>query len=238
MEKIIERVQKLLKLAGNNTNENEALAALEKAQAILAEHNLTMAEIGELPEAESEDQKRQRFDTETNMPERYNRWIWNAVGKANGCYVVSCRPNPKAYRTIYTMVGRRVNTIVATQMALYLCQTMKRLCNEAAKAEGRKDFPWKNAYLVGMASRLCQRIAEMRIKQEQQTTGNALVLWSAEEDKLNRAFAETVFSKLSTVKKTSVRYNGAALAKGGQDANKVSLVQQVGASARTAPKLS
>lgn len=237
MEKIIERVQKLLKLAGNNTNENEALAALEKAQAILAEHNLTMAEIGDLPEAESEDQKRQTLDTETNMPERYNRWIWNAVGKANGCYVVSCRPNPKKYRTVYTMVGRRVNTIVATQMALYLCQTMKRLCNQAAKDAGRTDFNWKNAYLIGMATRLCQRIAEMRTKQEQQATGNALVVWSAEEDKLNRAFAEAAFPGIRSIKKSSVKYNGAAMAKGGADANNVSLVQQVGASTRSANQL-
>ena len=41
-EKIIERIRKLLALAGNNPNEAEAALAMEKAQAELALHNLSM----------------------------------------------------------------------------------------------------------------------------------------------------------------------------------------------------
>lgn len=43
--KIIERIRKLLSLAGNNPNENEAAIALAKAQELMLEHGLT-----ELPE--------------------------------------------------------------------------------------------------------------------------------------------------------------------------------------------
>ncbi len=240
-DKIIDRVKKLLALAGNNANENEALAAMQKAHAILAEHNLTMAEVGALGDAVSADEVRDSLHTETNMPERYNRWVWNAVAKANSCFLFSCRPNPKKYQTIYTMVGRRINTIVATQMAIYLCQTMKRLCAEEVARTGRKEHAYKNAYLVGMALRLTARIAEMKAQYKadaasKAATGpansaNALVLWSENEEKENRAHVENEMKvKLHTSKRVAeVKYNTDALAAGKRDADKVSLSQQVGA---------
>ena len=42
-QEIMNKVQKLLALAGNNPNENEAQAAYAKAQAIIAEYNLDMS---------------------------------------------------------------------------------------------------------------------------------------------------------------------------------------------------
>src|SRR5512147_128379 len=47
LDKIIAKVQKLLALAGNNPNEAEALAAMERAHAILAEYNLSLADVKE-----------------------------------------------------------------------------------------------------------------------------------------------------------------------------------------------
>ena len=224
MQKIIDRVQKLLALAGNNANENEALAALEKAHAILAEHNMTMAEVGDRPETQSADQQRDSLNTDTNMPERYNKWVWQAVAQANSCLMFSFRPNPKKYQTIYTLVGRRVNIVVATQMALYLCQTMKRLAAEHCRAEGRSDFHYKNAYLTGMALRLVQRINEMKA-----TQGSALVLWSGEEEKANRAHVSDAMKvELKQTKAvTHIKYNAKAMHAGSRDADKVSLSQQV-----------
>lgn len=45
-EKILEKVKKLLALAGNNPSQEEAQAAAAKAQALLAEYNLTLEETG------------------------------------------------------------------------------------------------------------------------------------------------------------------------------------------------
>jgi hypothetical protein len=247
VQKIIDRVQKLLALAGNNANENEALAALEKAHAILAEHNLTMAEVGAAGQAEpNPDEVRDSLHTDTNMPERYNRWIWNAVAQANSCFMFSARPNPKRYQTIYTMVGRRINCVVATQMALYLCQTMKRLASEECKRVGCTDHAYKNAYLVGMAVRLCERIRKFKEESQAAAQGsapvatgsaNALVLWSENEERENRAHVENEMKvKLKSKKQVAnIRYNAAAMAAGERDAEKVSLSQQVaGRSPQTA----
>ena len=46
MEKIIEKIEKLFALAGNNPNENEAIAAAARAQELMAKYNLEMADLG------------------------------------------------------------------------------------------------------------------------------------------------------------------------------------------------
>lgn len=47
VEKILDRVKKILALAGNNPSEEEAKAAALKAQELLAKYNLSMADIGD-----------------------------------------------------------------------------------------------------------------------------------------------------------------------------------------------
>lgn len=55
---IIERIQKLLALSGNNSSVNEAQAALLMAQKLLVRHNLDMADVGSIrPPVENIDEK-------------------------------------------------------------------------------------------------------------------------------------------------------------------------------------
>ena len=44
-DSVIERVKKLLALAGSNTNVNEAAAAMARAQKLMLEHKLAAAEL-------------------------------------------------------------------------------------------------------------------------------------------------------------------------------------------------
>lgn len=226
MEKILERVRKLLALAGNNPNENEALAALEKAHGILAEHNLLIEEVRAAGDGKgSEDMERGAGKTDTNLPERHFRHVWSAVARAHFCVCASYRPNPKRYRTIYTMVGRRINVIVATQMALYLCQTMRRLASEEMARAGRRDHAYKNAYLVGLASRIVQRLMELT----ERAPGKGLVLYTGNEQELNAKFFEENLGGLKQKKQVSVAYNGEGFARGYVDGDRVSFSQQVAA---------
>ena len=51
---IISKIEKLLALAGNNPSEAEAQAALLKAQQLMAEHNLDMAQFEEAGKVKKE----------------------------------------------------------------------------------------------------------------------------------------------------------------------------------------
>lgn len=237
MEKILERVAKLLNLAGNNPNEAEAAAAIEKAHAILAEHNLTLAAV-QAHGQKVEQGDRDASKTGTKFSEKYYKWIWMACADLNYCKMFSHRPNPKLRDTYYTVVGRQVNVIVATQMAMYLCQTIRRLANEEAVRTGRKDHAFKNASLAGCATRLYHRIEALR-KQEVSSTGagnsNALAIWSGAEEEANAEFIEKVMGiKLRTaVARKAKAYDRSGYAAGAAAGEKVSLNQQVGGSANT-----
>lgn len=52
--KIISKIEKLLALAGNNPSEQEAQAALLKAQQLMAEHNLDMTQFQDRPQEKKE----------------------------------------------------------------------------------------------------------------------------------------------------------------------------------------
>lgn len=228
IDKIIERVQKLLALAGNNSNENEAAAAIEKAHAILADHNLSMATVEEhAPKGEDDD--RGALASDTNFSEIYFRQIWNAVGDLNYCKMFSTRPNPRKRKTVMTLVGRKVNTIIAAQLATYLCQTMIRLSNEAAKASLRTDFAFKNAFLAGCAVRLCQRIRDMKKKDAATGSGNALVLWSGREMELNTDFiAKSLGLNLVSRKSRQRPVDSQGYHAGHSAADRISFNQQLG----------
>jgi hypothetical protein len=223
LRKVIERVQKLLALAGNNTNENEALAAIEKAHAILAEHNLDLNEI-EAHEARPhtlEEEQRVRDDTDTTLSENYYGWIWNAVAKAHYCSAFVLRPSNRARQTYHILVGRQINVLVAKQLALYLCQTIRRLANEEAKRVGRSDHAFKNAFLAGAATRISQRVRDMKFGDAKQQ--NALVLWADEEFRKNAEFIGGTRER----KSRPTRYNVAGYKAGHAAGDRVSLAQQV-----------
>ncbi len=230
IDKIIERVQKLLALAGNNSNENEAAAAIEKAHAILAAHNLSMLNVqAHTTKIADEENERGALATDTNFSEKYYGWIWRAVAEANYCRVFMQRPNPKMRQTFYTVVGRKVNALVASQMATYLCQTVRRLTNEAAKTEGRGDHAFKNAYLAGIATRLYHRVTEMaKNKAEAVEVQNALVLWTGDEQAANDKFIKDMLkTDLKQSKGRTGKHDADGYLAGFEAGNKISLNQQV-----------
>lgn len=228
-DKIIERVQKLLALAGGNTNENEASAAVAKAHAILAEHNLSMQQV-EAHDASTggEGDERGALNTETKFFEKQWKWIWNTVAEANYCSMFSVRLPGEGRTTTYTVVGRKVNAVVASQLAMYLCVTVRRLANEAAKEAGRKDWAYKNAFITGCALRLCQRIKEQNETEATAPSGGALVLWTGKEQEKNAAFIkESLGLSLTVSKARRGRYDAAGLQAGRKAGDNVSLAQQV-----------
>jgi hypothetical protein len=241
-DKIIDKVQKLLNLAGNNPNEAEAAAAVKKAHDLLAAHNLDMAHVKEFEAKglkEPEDMLRTKLDIETKIKVRAYSWLWNSVAKAHFCKLYQ-RTNHRGQR-IYTFVGRKINTIVAAQMAQYLSTTVWRLMREEAKkvdavrpgagfkATGALNSNFVTNFIEGAVMRLCKRLEEM------ETTGgnkNALVLYNADEAKLNEAYIREELGINLKHAKSSARanHNSDAYNRGDAAGSGISFNQQVGGS--------
>lgn len=166
----IGKIEKLLRLAGKNTNEAEASAAAAKAQELMTRYNLDMATV----EQGSDSGKREDAKLSGGLY-HYQRDLWRAVAELNFClhwsqYVydkdkvgrkkASWRDSYNSegangerkiregqvikvqggYRFVHQVVGRKVNVAATRVMAEYLEQAIERLTRERLNGEGSQFF--------------------------------------------------------------------------------------------------
>jgi hypothetical protein len=202
LETIKDKIRKLLALSKSD-NENEAAAALEKANNLLAEYEL--------------DESALRFEqVSVKSTKTFVKWrtvVANAVSWLYGCYNYI-----DGDKGVFTFTGEGINSFMAGEMFDYLIQTIERCAKKAirknAKLKFRRDFKY------GMASRLYNRIIEM---------GKACSWLSDREIKKEEA-EEYVKSliKLSECKGKKSNFNKRALARGHLYGDNVSLARQTG----------
>ena len=166
-DKIIEKIQKILALAGNNPSEGEAAKAAAKAQAMLAEHNLSMADV-----APEKQKLEMQIDYELRTDSRpWRRKVATMTAKMYFCeyyfqYVKKPLPNDptgKKYRRfdIHLFLGEKHNITVTKLMFAYLHTTVTRLAKEAAKRVPEKErTAFVNSFQHSCANRLAWRIQE------------------------------------------------------------------------------
>lgn len=203
IESVIEKVRKLLALAGNNSNEAEAASAAQKAQDLLEAYNLDMAVIN---------QQTKTFTAreDTRMGGGLYKWqraLWYATATLNFCRYSYIRGNKAGGTYEHQLIGSKANVIGARIMAEYLEGVTERLARRwVAQNHPGKSIFIKDAiaYREGLAGRLTNRLwakrhehlatEQERIRQERArnlsagiNTENALVLQDVvnTEDDLN-----------------------------------------------------
>jgi hypothetical protein len=148
-EKLIDKIKKLLALAGNNSNESEAMAAMAKVQELLAENSLSMADI---PEGEREDDETVMEDYDGRS--RHAKWqtyILLALAQINDCEYFKHRNGTRI------IVGRKIRIEIVRSMADYLFGVVER---EAEAQRDGRTRKWVNDFKLGMATRINQRLKE------------------------------------------------------------------------------
>jgi Protein of unknown function (DUF2786) len=170
-EKLADRIRKLLALAGNNPSEAEAAAAMERASALMADHNLTMAQVETLG---TDDERVQEWEEASGRRQTWARDIWDAVAKSNFCfycfhtagYGFHLRPvgggrvvGVKHKNDLHIVIGTRGNVDATKVMASYLVETVERLARECKEVRGVHE---KHAFKLGCARRLKVRLATLR----------------------------------------------------------------------------
>lgn len=160
IQSIIDKVQKLLALAGNNTNENEAAAATEKAMALLEAYNLDMAVIGKTGKGQ------QRNDTRLKGGlYGWQRNLWDSVARLNFCNYWFIRGLARGSVYEHRILGSQANVASTKVMADYLQQAVERAARDYAKLQypGQSIFIREMiAFREGMSRRLCERLERKR----------------------------------------------------------------------------
>jgi hypothetical protein len=186
MEKIVERVRKLLALAGNNPSEAEREAALRKAHAILLEHNLQMHDVIEKIETVN------AYDMVVKYPSTWSRVISNAIANLYFCKFVYTKVG-RSY--IAHFIGMRVDAEIAQMVASNIIESVAREAVYHSRVTGGSVASFKN----GAASSIAYRCRKMREQAEADPVpGTALVVQSLYKTRAAEAedFTQNKWGKL------------------------------------------
>ena len=157
-EKILEKIEKLLALAGNNPSENEAISAALKAQELMAKYNIELADL----EGKS---LKQNIVEETYTPKanchyvRKWRYTLSQIIAKNFC----CKTY-SINRDAIAFYDYEKDAKIAVEVFKFLFETGNKLANRyylKCKKEGRDTKGVLNTYLVGF----CDGIKEVLDKQ-------------------------------------------------------------------------
>ena len=127
LDKILDKVKKLLSLAGNNPSEEEAIAASLKAQELIAKYNLDLTDI----EKEEQEISQARFTTGVDKSWKYG--LANVI--ANNFRVCSYW----LARRQVVFYGYKPDVTVAIMTYEYLFKTGERSARAACR-RAKKDY--------------------------------------------------------------------------------------------------
>lgn len=207
-----EKIRKLLELS-NSSNENEANAALAKANELMKEHNIKQSELESL-----------EFDiTEAHQDTVGQHFTWTpylayACAKLFDCKLVR-HPDSRSF----TFVGEDENLIMSKSMYEHLFQAWKTICG----IDYKEDRPhnrqrYRKSHGYGFATRVLKRVEELtkeRREEVTESTGKDLV---PVRDSAIRQYMETKF-RLKKAKSRGIMLNPDAAAKGNAAGEKVNL---------------
>lgn len=159
--KIVERIKKLLALAANNPNEHEAQQAAAKAQTLLEEHNLDVAQLGHTAQGRPRKDQKQKGGLYG-----WQRNLWKAVAELNFCHYWSIKGLAAGSTYEHRILGSNVNVLSTQLMAEYLQGAIEKLAQQWAKEQGMKSVFVREAiaYREGMAARIVERLQAARAR--------------------------------------------------------------------------
>ncbi len=244
-DKVLARVKKMMNLANDAAaTEGERDNALRMAHATLAKYNLSMAEASSTDLSGQE----KRVDMGiTNLGFPWAKQTAFAVAKLFFCQYFTSGAytrggNKRSDACKHYFVGRESNAITASEMAVFVMQSIFREANKR-RVEEYHDWSWHTSFCKGAAMRVLQRCEKLRLDAERandgtqvaQRTGTAVVLASfyKQELALNDAFIAEHHGKLRTSVNRERNTGVDGYHAGAAFGDRVSLNRQVGSNTTT-----
>ncbi len=164
MSHVVDKIRKLLAMADGTENEHEAASFAEKAAALLAANNLSLADISE----EEGDISEHMWETMYFDP--WRRRVIEQAAMLYFCDVFFRKWYDKAGRKRrqgIVIVGRPHNAYIAKMMASYLIDTTLRLANNYGKKE-KPIYMSRRAATIGFergcGEMLAYRMSQLRLE--------------------------------------------------------------------------
>jgi len=212
-KKMMERIRKLLAMAGDVSSPNEAAIAARRAERLMAEYNLTNADI--LTAGLSLDDFEERFAGA--QLKRLPQWIdilGVAVARYTGCHVRKVRV-PGTVKMSLKFLGEKSDLEICIYLWTYLTRVIEKLCDES----GVKHIGPRTSFKMACSSEVCKTLRRMREedkKQDATVTGNnkALILVDKKAELMRQKFG------IARYKSSSGRYSDNSAAAAGREAGR------------------
>lgn len=190
LDKVIDKIRKLLAMAGDTSSPNEAMLAAKRARALMDKHQLSKGDI----EKQTGDQfLESQGDSVTTSRRRWLLKLQNAAANLNDCIgAVTHAPNVK-----YLFQGFKSDAIVAKLTFDYLVQACNRQCHQSQV----KGVSEKNFFRLGFATAIQNRAWQIKSERERtfvNTSGTALV-------PLKQSMISAHFGELKPLKASKTR---------------------------------
>src|SRR3954452_8062633 len=185
IDRIVERVRKLLALSSSQ-NPHEAALAAAKAQELLFRHNLSMSMVEAALEGGNSAYVSDRFDSGGWMQWRLR--LLSAVARNNFCRGVSYQ-----HTRDVGIVGEPHNVTVVKHLYAFLVREVMRLADLGAKEQRGLDEEearaWKRSFYLGAVRTIAQRLAAQR-QRDVGADPQAAALVVRKDQELDEAYKE------------------------------------------------
>lgn len=190
LDKVMRRIEKLMRTAEGKANEHEAALALQMAQRMADAYNIDIAGVNTTGKTDARQE-----DIFPGGLYPYQRTLYEAISTLNHCLYWSRKGIQRGEKYRHRVVGSKVNVLLTRQMADYLQSTVERITRSEYCHNVANTYFTKNAHLFreGMVDRIVEKINRQRAedladakrrKTEEQArsnhpgaaTGNALIL--------------------------------------------------------------
>lgn len=220
--KILDKVQKLLRL-GESSNANEAALAMSMAQDILDRHNLTMGDVDSLrPEQVEEIGDMVELTDLGQRAAKWKKYLAGILATHNHCVVYGTYRERKQ---VLRLIGRETDVQAVRYLYAYLESEIQRLCKRDCRGMGAN---YANNWRYGFVAQVAQRLREARADLRAQTTTTALAKFDDRLTAVDRWTRRNMSLRRERNRVDPANGNAAARAQGREAGANVSLGRNSG----------
>lgn len=224
-ESIIQRVKKLLALAGDKgATEAEAAAAMERVHQLLMKHNLSMDAVNAV-----QDQGIVEESLDESNRAEWKNMIWDATAELYLC-IHYYRKHLNSRKIRHIVAGRPDNVQTVLQMAPYFIRSIQHRAKDACMYRPAK---YTKEFFQGAAFRMACRMAHLmpdknKPAEQTESAGHGLIpLYEEQKRQVEEFLANQEKPPKIVDSKLEIKEESIGFAQGWHEAGKISLNLQI-----------
>ena len=242
IQKIKDRIQKLLAMANDTSSPHEAAIAASRVQKLMAKYNLDMVDVIAQDILDEDNLIKAENVSQYRRTPRYISWIEVAIAQAFNCEVQgNWKTNNGVEYAVTEFYGYKTDVDVATSLCQYICDQLEKMAKRVTIPEFYRERRLSRRYMAdwrkGAASEICDRIRDFygdddtKINDPVTSSGQSLV-------SLKQDLIEKKFGKFNYSRSRSYRYTVDGMMDGRSAAESISISRNINEASYALPDLS